>query len=449
MTLDCFVVMPFGKKLTSNQPLESSASNATPIIPKVVDFTYLWEQGLRPALAELGCRAIRADVESGSVILSDMLQRLRYADLVVADVSIPNGNVYYEIGVRHAARETGCVLIGASWSSRLFDLDQVRTLRYSHTGEQISQDEAKELKNTLQKSLIDYAGSRTPYHLLTHERDNELFKARFDELYALQQRIMEFALLPSEQTEVAARKLIDELAGNSAPPAEGVEQLVRALRDLKLWSLLETLIDQIPGRLRGLTFVQEQLMLARSEQGDYAGSAAALEAMIGQHGGTPERYGLLGGRYKRMWNVARKQVEAGNVGARGRTRQLLDRAINAYTSGMEMDLNSYYCSCNLPLLLLERDDEGDRERARTIDLIVVEACKRAERLGIGDEWLPATLFGAAFRSGNIATARSYLRRMQNASGFQRESTTRDAQLWLRVVPESAKADLQLLVEELL
>jgi hypothetical protein len=36
-----------------------------------------------------------------------MLERLYFSDLVVADVTIPNGNVYHEIGIRHASRPRG------------------------------------------------------------------------------------------------------------------------------------------------------------------------------------------------------------------------------------------------------------------------------------------------------------------------------------------------------
>jgi hypothetical protein len=30
-------------------------------------------------------------------------------------MTIPNGNVYYEVAVRHAARKQGCVLLAADW----------------------------------------------------------------------------------------------------------------------------------------------------------------------------------------------------------------------------------------------------------------------------------------------------------------------------------------------
>src|SRR5215467_8999868 len=45
-----------------------------------------------------------------------------FADLVLADMTIANSNVYYEVGIRHAAKEKGCVLLAADWSRQLFDV---------------------------------------------------------------------------------------------------------------------------------------------------------------------------------------------------------------------------------------------------------------------------------------------------------------------------------------
>jgi len=55
---------------------------------------------------DLGYKAIRAGEEIGALIIVEMIERLAMSDLVIADVTIPNGNVHYEVGVRHAARET-------------------------------------------------------------------------------------------------------------------------------------------------------------------------------------------------------------------------------------------------------------------------------------------------------------------------------------------------------
>jgi hypothetical protein len=102
-----FVVMPFNGKPAGRA--ESGARSE-------VDFDALWQQVYFPVLSGLGYQAVRAARDVGALIISEMIQRLALADLVVADISLPNANVYYEIGVRHAAKRIGCVLVSADYS---------------------------------------------------------------------------------------------------------------------------------------------------------------------------------------------------------------------------------------------------------------------------------------------------------------------------------------------
>ena len=59
-----------------------------------------------------------------------MFFELVTADLVVADISILNPNVFYELGVRHGVAERGVFMIAAGWSRRPFDVAPDRTFRY-------------------------------------------------------------------------------------------------------------------------------------------------------------------------------------------------------------------------------------------------------------------------------------------------------------------------------
>jgi len=56
----------------------------------------------------------------GTAIIGQMLGRLYFADLALADMTIANGNVYCEVGIRHAAQKTGCVLLSADWQDFFF-----------------------------------------------------------------------------------------------------------------------------------------------------------------------------------------------------------------------------------------------------------------------------------------------------------------------------------------
>lgn len=117
----CFMVMPFGKKPTG----EKQGAG-----PAEVNFNLLWDKALRPAIERLGYEAVRADEDLGPLIIEEMLERLTLADLVIADLTLSNANVYYEIGIRHGSKDTGCVLISADWSKQLFDVAQMRQVRY-------------------------------------------------------------------------------------------------------------------------------------------------------------------------------------------------------------------------------------------------------------------------------------------------------------------------------
>lgn len=82
-----FMVMPFDPK---------KAGSERPGAPAEVDFNALWREVHEPVLAGLGYRRVRADSDLGALIIHEMVQRLAIADLVVADISLPNANVYYE-----------------------------------------------------------------------------------------------------------------------------------------------------------------------------------------------------------------------------------------------------------------------------------------------------------------------------------------------------------------
>src|SRR5688572_26576315 len=149
----CFMVMPFGVKQTGVDPGKG---------PAQVDFDALWTKAIAPALRTLGYTPVRADQDTGALIIVDMLRRLACADLVVADVSIANANVYYEIGVRHAARGRNCVLISATWANPVFDLAQMRRFAYELSGGSISDDAAAAIRDNLVAKMASMIEGTSP-----------------------------------------------------------------------------------------------------------------------------------------------------------------------------------------------------------------------------------------------------------------------------------------------
>jgi hypothetical protein len=104
-----FVVRPFGTR-------------------RGIDFDRVQRELLTPVLESLDIEGSTTEplVHAGN-IRTDMFEQLVVADIVIADISIDNANVYYELGVRHALRHRTTILIRASGDEVPFDL---RTDRY-------------------------------------------------------------------------------------------------------------------------------------------------------------------------------------------------------------------------------------------------------------------------------------------------------------------------------
>ncbi len=128
-----FVVMPFGKKEVPKRPrvdppLGSEAEDAT----LQVDFDAVYEKLFRPALEAAGLQPFRADdEEAAGDILKDMFAELVTADFVLADISILNANVFYELGIRHTVGPRGVICVHAGWADRPFDVAPQRTFGYN------------------------------------------------------------------------------------------------------------------------------------------------------------------------------------------------------------------------------------------------------------------------------------------------------------------------------
>lgn len=141
----CFMVMPFGKKLTHAEGDK---------VPSQIDFDLLWDKVLRPMIQD-GLRYIpvRADQDAGSLIIEARIERLAISDLVIADLTLPNANVYYQVGVRHAAQKQGCVLIPADWSKPQFDMSQMRRVKYPLPDAAISDEAAAAIRKILEAGV--------------------------------------------------------------------------------------------------------------------------------------------------------------------------------------------------------------------------------------------------------------------------------------------------------
>jgi hypothetical protein len=388
----CFMIMPYGRK-----PTQAESGRG----PAEIDFNALWDRGYVPAIKQLGYEPVRADQDTGALIIGQMLERLYFADLVLADMTIPNGNVYYEVGIRHAAQKSGCVLLAADWSKQLFDVVQMRTVRYPLPEGNITDDTAADLRPKIKDGIVALRDGLSPMHqsLPGYPANVDPAKAtttkdQLAELATFQTKVREVRAAPAHKRMQLAQALV---ASEGAPPATYpiALALLLLLRDSvdkpADWNAVRDFVGGLPNKFADEPEIQEIRAFAAAQVGNDLPAIAELDTLIKMVGPTPERLGLMGGRYKRLARAAASDAEK---------RQALARAIDCYERGMELDLNAYYCSSNLPRLYRTRARAGDGERAQTTLRLVIAACERARRLNVADDWLRPTLLAAAFDLGD-------------------------------------------------
>jgi hypothetical protein len=123
-----------------------------------VDFERVHTELIAPALQQAGVDGggTTGEIVEAGNIREDMFLELYRADIVLADISVHNANVFYELGIRHAARPRSTVLIRARIDEIPFDLRTDRYLRYDPDSPGASlADLVQVLRETLASERVD------------------------------------------------------------------------------------------------------------------------------------------------------------------------------------------------------------------------------------------------------------------------------------------------------
>jgi hypothetical protein len=344
----CFVAMPFGTKTDVAGP---------------VAFDAVYRNIIEPAIEAAGLEALRADEEvTGGLIHKPMFERLILCRFAVADLTTTNANVFYELGIRHAARPGSTVLIFAEGRGQLpFDVAPLRALPYRLDGSGVPADP--------QKSIADLAARleamRTEWHgnqrgvidsPLSNTLDGYLFPdiARlrtdvFRERVQYAQDIKQKLAAARRSGLEAVRTVERDLGDLDAIESAAVVDLFLSYRAVKGWQEMIDLAARMPKALAATILVREQLALALNRAGDDAGAEEVLLDIIATRGPSSETYGILGRVYKDRWERARNANETFRAGA------LLEKAIDTYRKGFEADWRDAYPGINAVTLMELRE----------------------------------------------------------------------------------------------
>ncbi len=356
-----FVAMPFGVKPDSQG--------------HEIDFNRVYIELIKPALEAAGLDVFRADeeVQAGD-IRTDMFQELLIADLVVADLTLDNPNVWYELGVRHALRARGVVLICGGRVTTAFDLYTDRKLRYSIKDRgpdpATLEEDKKNLADMVKATMESWHGRKVSpvYQLMPNLQEPDWKSLRIGDVreFWQQHETWESRIALARRAGHIGDVLV--LADEAPIAAFRAEAWIKAGEALRKAERFNFALEQLerglavePHNLKGLReqgICLQRLALAGRQGHSMDRARAHYRKILELYPQDPETWALLGRVDKDAWIAAwrrsgnspeQMQDEAAYEDA------LLRAAIDSYATAYRRNPSHYYSGINaLTLMHLHR-----------------------------------------------------------------------------------------------
>lgn len=388
MPQSAFIVRPFGRKpytprpeaLASFQELMARQGEARVAVDRqvlwpdgkpgsdslLIDFDAIERVLVKPALeaARLRGETTGAVVEAGN-IREDMFNRLITADLVLADISLPNPNVFYELGLRQAFRDKFTFMVRCDLGPYPFDLQTDRYFEY-RLADLIRnpEDTVVRLTSALKKTLNQYRSDSPVFKLMPQleSEDRSRFLSVPDDFreeverarHQRQREVLELMTLECEGHlwEIEGLRVVGraQFEANFIDGAKETWQRIcaRYPDDAEANTVLSTVYQRLQDRTRSeqaLARVTRSRTLSPARQSE-------LRALTGRN---------LKAAWTDAWGVAANRRLA------ALRSPLLQRAIDAYLESFMIDLNNSYAGLNaLTLLVIQAeliDEHRDEWRA--------------------------------------------------------------------------------------
>lgn len=438
-----FVAMPFGVK---------PGRDGTPI-----DFNRVYREYIAPALDAAGLEPFRADEERrAGDIRSDMFQELLIADLVIADLTIDNPNVWYELGVRHALRSRGVVLVSGGRVTTAFDVYTDRKLRYglkdgAPDPATLEQDR-QALVEMIRQTMESWHGRKISpvYKLLPHLQEPDWKTLRvgdvreFWEKHGAWERRIDLA---GRTRRIGDLLVLAEEAPVAAFRAEAWFKAGAALRKAKQFAFaleyldrgLAIAPDDLPAlRERGICL--QRLALARAPGHSLERVREHYRDVLTRFPKDAETWALLGRVDKDAWTESWRAEGRSPDAMRDDAAYedaVLRSAIASYAQGYRTDLAHYYSGINaLTLMHLYRHltgrDDYDAE---------ISAMAPAVRFAALGESDPKAMFWALATLGDLEVLTGTPEAVRKT---YKEAIAKNASDWFAL--SSVRAQLQLLAD---
>jgi hypothetical protein len=430
-----FIIRPFGEK----PDRKGNPINFDKVEQDLVD----------PVLKQLGFEGrTTQDIAKAGNIREDMFRLLVTADLVIADISIHNANVFYELGIRHALRDRHTFLLRCRADDPVFDLQGERYLVYERENPGASVPVLLEAA----RETVDATTKDSPVFMLLPELKVQPRSA--------------FLTVPQDFSEDVQRAKTENLAGDLELLAEevcgfeweseGLRVAGRAQFTLKAYEGARITWEAVR-KIEGDDLEADQLLGTIYQRlGDLTRSDLAVQRALKAKDLRPfdraELQSLLGRNAKTGW-----LAEWGVDGLDDNTRRanalrspLLAQSAEAYEDGFGDDLNHFYSGLNaLAMRVIEIElaktmpdvwaeqfpdpDEAAREvqkyekraarLAAAVEMSLQAAVRRLERSGKTDIWTAISEADLRLLTTDRSpfVAAGYRKALSGAESFARDS----------------------------
>ena len=315
---------------------------------KEINFDRVEQELIAPALAQVGVDGrTTLDILGPGNIRVDMFQRLLTADLVVADLSIHNANVFYELGIRHALRDKQTILVRCQADDFPFDLQTDRYFVYE------KEDPAQSLDLLVQALLQTLSSDKLDspvFHLLPSLRAQD--PSRFLPVPRDFQEAVEGAVANKQFGDL---ELLTEEVQNLEWAMQGLRIIGQAQMNVKAFesarATWEAVIKANPQDVEANTW----LGTIYQRLGDLPQSDQALARVL-THRDIPisqraEASALIGRNAKTQWVAEWQQQPEDTQQVLALRSPFLEKSYASYLEAFYNDLNHFYSGLNALAML--------------------------------------------------------------------------------------------------
>ncbi len=406
--LHAFVAMPFGQKPDADGTL--------------IDFNDIYIHLIKPALDQAGFEIFRADEEQrAGEIRADMFQELLIADLVVADLTLDNPNVWYELGVRHALRARGILLIQGPRPYQPFDIYTDRKVCYhlkqGKLDPELLNNDIAAITASAKATLAAWHGRKISpvYALLPNLSEPNWKSLQVGNVCEFWQKHGEWEKqikLAQKDGHIGDILVLADEAPISALRHEATLIATKALRNAEAFGYALEKVEEFlknepdnPSANHEKGICLQRLSLLKSSGITTAKARQHYDNYLHKNKTDSEAWGLRGRVDKDAWeaNWINHDNRNERINAAKASSFLLKSAIESYFKGVQLDLRNYFPAINsLTLMVIYRHLLSDHYYDEQIDtlakLISFNINSRTEK----DFWSLATLGDVALLSGTLS-----------------------------------------------